>query len=285
LFAACFAACYSRDIYVNTTTQIMSAMKEVLPGDNVIVVPGRYRLDTQTQFYWNIKAVGTSDKPISLRCAEPGLCIIDNSLIIGGSSYFTLSGFRLGRSSTFQALSVEGCDHISLSSIDIQYGDDENLWLLRSSFCTLDSVTFSSSKEAIQIDDCSDISIKSSTIRDGSRDKAVYVRNSTRVEFAQNLFICETMVEGGSWIFEDDAGGNLFDSNSFGFVFAKYQRKLNGYLVDGNKYGPSTLSNNYMDLKNGIGFAGCKDYKNRVCKSNVVDGGATFTDGDVDPSC
>jgi len=287
IFAACFAVSYSRDIYVNSTTELQNAMKMLLPGDKVVVSPGKYQIHTQTYSAWNIKAAGTSEKPISLSCAVDGLCDLRDSIVLSSSSYFTISGFTVGTSYTYDAITVQDCDHITLNSLNIHDGDDDNLWVLRSSYCTIKSCTFGTSQKAIFFQQGSDSTVSQCTFGKGISDNVLYIDNCTNVEFSSNeVYGSKGSYSAGSWIVENDAGGNLIADNDFGFGFMKYQIPLNGYLAKGTcLYGPTTLKNNYMDLKSGTGFAGCKDYKNRVCASNVVAGGATFTDGDIDNTC
>jgi len=287
ILAACFAVCYSRDISVNSSAELETAMKNVLPGDKVIVAPGKYQINSQTHSNWIINAAGTSEKPIVLTCAVEGLCLINDAITMGGCSYFTFAGFAISNPPySTSPLTVQDCNHITLTSLDIDGGDDQTLWFLRTSFSTIQSCTFTGSKVAIWMGGAMDNTFTSCTIGNGPKDYGIYISNSTRNEFSKNHISCETISSGGSWILEYDSGGNMFSDNEFGFVYTRYQKSLNGYLARGNcVYGPTTLENNYMDLKSGVAFAGCKDYKNRVCDSNVVDGDATFTDGHIDHSC
>jgi len=287
VFAACFAACYSRDIYVNTTTQFQNAIKNILPGDTIIVAAGKYQIAPQAYSTVDIIARGTSDKPITLTCEVTGFCEFDDSFVIGGSSYFKMCGIILGFYYKFNALTVQDSDHVTLSYLTIRHGENNNLWLLRSTDCTVDHCSFGDSDKGLHIEDGSDNTVVNHcTFGDGFDKVAVYIRNSTKATFSDNVINGRSKLSSGSWIIEYDAGGNLISDNEFGFSFAKYQLSLNGYLAKGScLYGPTTLKKNYMDLKKGVGFAGCKDYKNRVCASNVIDGAATLTDGDIDQSC
>jgi len=286
VFAAFFAVGYSRDIYVNTSSQLATIMKGALPGDNVFVAPGSYQIETQASLPWYINAKGTSDKPIVMSCAVKGLCVIADPVVLASASYLSVVGFSVGTSSAFDAMTVQDSSHVTLDTIQFHDGDDSNLWIVRSSYCTVKSSTFERTNRAVHVHDSSDNTITSCTFGKYINDLVLYIENSTRCEFSNNeVYASESSYGGGSWVVEYDAGGNMFSSNNFGFSFSKYQKTLNGYLAKGTcLYGPTTLKNNYMDLKNGVGFAGCKDYKNRVCASNVV-AGATITDGDIDQSC
>jgi len=288
ILAALFAVCYSRDIYVNTSSQLENAMKGPLAGDNIIVAPGKYNLYTQSYIPWNIvKVVGTADKPISLTCAVRGLCEIDDGIVLSASSYFTVSGFKIGRPYVYDAFTTQDCDHITLSYNDFHDGDDNNVWIVRTSNCDIKSCSFQSTGKAINLLQTYDSSINQCNFGESINDVVIYIENSTKIEFSRNeIYGSKTSYGGGSWVVEVNAGGNVISNNEFGFGFSVNQKPLNGYLAKGScLYGPTTLQNNLMDLNSGMGFAGCKDYKNRVCASNSVVGGASFTDGDVDNTC
>jgi len=288
ILAAFFAVCYSREIYVNTSSELEKIMTGPLAGDNIIVSPGRYSLYTQPYITWNIaKVVGTESKPITLSCAVQGLCEIDDAIVVSASSYFTISGFKIGRLRVYDAITIQDCDHISLSHLDIHDGEDNNLWIVRTSNCDVKSCNFQSTNKAINIVKSLDCSFDQCNFGESINDVVLYIDNSTQIEFTRNeIYGSKSSYGGGSWVVEINAGGNLISDNQFGFGFSVNQKPLKGYLASGScLYGPTTLKNNLMDLNSGMGFAGCKDYKNKVCASNSVVGGASFTDGDIDGSC
>jgi len=286
-FAAFFAVCYSRDIHVTNATELVDSMNVAQPGDHVIVAPGSYQINKMAYSSWFITASGSPNKDITLACAVEGLCRIADSIVLSNVSYMTITDFSIGIIMSYDAISLQDCNHITLNNLKITNGDDNNLHFLRSSYCTVKSCNFGISKNAIKLSQSSDITITSCTIGEFIDDYALYIDNSTKCEFSGNKITSgERSCSSGSWVVEYDAGGNLISGNDFGFTYSKYQKQLNGYLAKGTcLYGPTTLKNNFMDLQSGTGFAGCKDYKNKVCASNKIVGGATFTDGDIDKSC
>jgi len=287
VFAACFAVGYSRDLYANTTSQLKSFMSVVQPGDRVIVAAGRYQPESQARLPWNIVAKGLPEKPITLICGTPGLCEIANSIVVSGSSYFTINGFAITATLCYDALTVQDSHHIALDSLRLHGCDHNNLWLVRTSNCGVKYCNFELTKDAMTLLSCSEVAVSFCTFGNNIDGVVAFFDNSTKCQFSRNeIYGSKTSYGGGSWIVERDSGGNVFADNDFGFSFSKYQKPLNGYLAKGTcKYGPTILRNNFMDLKSGMGFAGCKSYKNKVCASNAVVGGAAVTDGDIDKSC
>ena len=283
VLAACFAAGYSRVIYVNTTADLVKAMEASKPGDNIVAYPGKYKMEN----YGFKTVVGTADKPILLSCSVEGLCLFADSVVLWSCSYLTITGFIFDVFSVPDALTIQDSDHILVNSVTFRGGDDSNVWMVRSSYCTLKYCSFERTTIGINVLSGSDNTIDLCEFGKAISDNVIYINNGTNMVFSRNnVYGGQNCYTAGSWIVEVDAGGNSFTDNSFGFVFSSYQRPLNGYLAKGTcVYGPSTLKNNFMDLKSGTGFAGCKDYHNKVCASNSVVGGATFTDGDVDQSC
>jgi len=287
VFAACFAVGYSRDLFVNTTSQLDAVMKTVQPGDTVNVAAGFYRFHMQ-DFPWMIQAKGLPDKPITLLCERSGLCEIFDQVDVGASSYFTISGFKIGNSYSDTALGIFRSDHIALYGLYVNGGKSHNAWVTSTSSLIINQCTFLQTQgNSLDIVDSSEVSVKYCTFREWIGNYVALFRNTTKSVFTDNEIYGGpgSYKDGGSWIVEMDSGGNEFSYNQFGFSFSWYQRTLNGYLAKGTcQYGPSILKRNFMDLNKGTGFAGCKVYNNKVCASNVV-AGATFTDGDIDKSC
>ena len=270
------AGCTRRPVHVSTSGQLKTAMANVKPGDDIIFAPGTYPINDDFKFGQS----GDDDCPIVLTSDGNGLVTLDGAFIVNEINHINITNITVVV--TNLGFCFWQCHYIYFTNVNTTGGISFTWgYSLLIQNCTIGYTQYN----GIAFDYSSDAVVEDCLFTDGIGSDGISIdEHSSKIVIRNNVFYGSGYAgDYPCWIHTYSGGNEIYNNHFYNpdnhEMFA---------AISVLQSVPNVIRNNFIVMhpsSRSSGFAINVYRDQEVCASNKVFGGATMTNGIIDPSC
>lgn len=275
------AECTRTTVRVSTAADLKSAMKNVQPGDDIVIASGVYSI---TKDYYFGRS-GVSDCPITMSGSGNSSVVLVGVFSLTSLSYFNISDLTIYGNNSLCCIDAKSSEYISLTNVYAYGANHIGVLFNNVDHATIANCTFEQAGVAHIVIQSSygNILIENCTFGYGYENEAISIYHGWSPFVIRNNEFYSKKGDDSYFIFSDTAceiSSNLFFNSDKHYMLAGISLATPS---------DSMIDNNYMEFYG----QGSKSYaislysgSLKVCGSNKVVGEYTaVTNGVIDYSC